>query len=132
MDKMRRFWVGTDPGGKGAFGLAFVDLSGAVRCETVSSVDEAVKAITAVGKPFGLGIDAPMWWSAGEGAGPQGRRETARALRHPKRDRPVRQFVARRRAHRRGAARLPAPGSIPCASHHGIPPQGTTACTASR
>ena len=69
MDKMRWFWVGADPGGKGAFGLAFVDVSGSLRCETVSSVDEAAKAITTVGKPLGLGIDAPMWWSAGEGGG---------------------------------------------------------------
>ena len=67
MDKMRRFGVGADPGGKAAFGLAFVDGSGAVRCETVSSVDETVKALTTVGKPLGLGIDAPMWWLACEG-----------------------------------------------------------------
>ena len=69
MDKMRRLWVGADPGGRGAFGLAFIDVSGAVRCETVSSVDEAVKVITATGYPLGLGIDAPMWWSACEGGG---------------------------------------------------------------
>ena len=69
MDKMRRFWVGAGPGGKGRFGLAFVDISGAVRCETVSSVDEAARAVTATGKPLGLGIDAPMWWSASEGGG---------------------------------------------------------------
>ena len=68
MDKMRRFWVGADPGGKNAFGLVFVDVSRAARCETASSVDEAVRTITAVGKPLGLGIDAPMCWSAGEGA----------------------------------------------------------------
>ena len=53
MDKMRRFWVGADPGGKSRFGLAFVDVSRAGRCEAVSSVDEAVKAITAMGKPLG-------------------------------------------------------------------------------
>ena len=58
-----------DPGGKDAFGLAFVEVSGSLRCETVSSVDEAAKAVTAMGKPLGLGIDAPMWWSAGEGGG---------------------------------------------------------------
>ena len=70
MDKMKRFWVGADPGGEGRFGLVFVDVSGDVRCETVSSVDEAVKTITAVGEPLGLGINAPMWWSiAGEGGG---------------------------------------------------------------
>ena len=69
MKEMLRFWVGADPGGKDAFGLAFVDVSGAVHCKTVSSVDKAIKAITAMGKPLGLGIDAPMWWSAGEGGG---------------------------------------------------------------
>ena len=69
MDKMRWFWIGADPGGKDAFGLAFVDVSGAVRCETVSSVHEAVKAVTAMGKALDLGIDAPMWWSAREGGG---------------------------------------------------------------
>ena len=66
---MSRFWVGADPGGKDAFGLAFVDVSGPVRCATVSSVDEAVKTILATGKPLGLGIDAPMWWSGCEGGG---------------------------------------------------------------
>ena len=69
MKRTGRFWVGADPGGKDAFGLASVDVSGAVRCETISSVDEAVQAVTAMGKPLGLGIDAPMWWSAGEGGG---------------------------------------------------------------
>ena len=77
MDKTSRLWVGADPGGKGAFGLAFVDASGAVRCETVSSVDEAVNTVTAMGKPLGLGIDAPMWWSAAEG----GRRRADARLR---------------------------------------------------
>ena len=62
MQKMSRFWVDADPGGKGRFGLALVDdSSGAVRCETVPSVDEALEAITAVGKPLVLGIDAPVW-----------------------------------------------------------------------
>ena len=28
MNKMRQFWVGTDPDGKGAFGLAFVGAPG--------------------------------------------------------------------------------------------------------
>ena len=69
MDKMSHCWVGTDPGGRNKFGLAFVDVSGHVSYATVSSVDEAVKKITAVGEPLALGIDAPMWWSACEGAG---------------------------------------------------------------
>ena len=69
MTKTSRFWVGADPGGRDAFGLAFVDVSGLVLCATASSVEQAVKAIAAVGKPLGLGIDAPMWWSASEGGG---------------------------------------------------------------
>ena len=40
MDKMNRSWVGADPGGKDRFGLTFVDILGAARCETVSSVEE--------------------------------------------------------------------------------------------
>ena len=66
---MRSCWIGCDPGGKDAFGLAFVDVSGHVCCATVSSVDEAAKKITAVGEPLALGIDAPMWWSACQGGG---------------------------------------------------------------
>ena len=64
-----RWWVGADPGGKGNFGLAFIDDRGCVRCATVSSVDEAVRKIVAAGKPMGLGIDSPMWWSSSVGGG---------------------------------------------------------------
>ena len=60
---MKEIWVGVDPGGLRKFGLAFVDMSGALSCATVSSVDEAVDRIAREGKPLGLGIDAPMWWS---------------------------------------------------------------------
>ena len=66
---MGAFWVGADPGGIGNFGLAFMDVSGQLRCFTVSSVDEAVKRIVATGEPLGMGIDAPMWWSASRGGG---------------------------------------------------------------
>ena len=67
---MKKFWMGADPGGKGNFGLAFLDTTGKwLRCATVSSVDEAVELITSTGIPLGLGIDAPMWWSSCEGAG---------------------------------------------------------------
>ncbi len=62
-----RFWVGADPGGKGNFGLAFLDCSGGTECLTVSAVDEAIKAIVCRGKPLGVGIDAPMWWSSCKG-----------------------------------------------------------------
>ena len=64
-----RYWVGADPGGKGKFGLAFLDGGGKLSCELVSSVDEAVKAIVDRGEPLALGIDAPMWWSSGEAGG---------------------------------------------------------------
>ena len=67
---MSRFWVGADPGGKNNFGLAFLDAAGKqLDCDTVSSVDEAVRQIVRNGAPLGLGIDAPMWWSSREGAG---------------------------------------------------------------
>ena len=62
-------WIGADPGGKNAFGLALVDEAGQVRCATVSSVDEAVRKIVEETKPLGVGIDAPMWWSASAGGG---------------------------------------------------------------
>ena len=64
-----RFWVGADPGGVNGFGMAFLDTCGGVECLTVSSVDEAVFRIASRGKPLGLGIDAPMWWSSRQGAG---------------------------------------------------------------
>ena len=63
------FWVGADPGGKDAFGLAFLDASGGLNCTTVSSVDEATGRIIQQGEPLALGIDAPMWWSSGKGGG---------------------------------------------------------------
>ena len=66
---MCAYWVGADPGGKGAFGLALLDEEGGLRCDTVSSVHQAVTEIEAAGEPLGLGIDAPMWWCAGEGGG---------------------------------------------------------------
>ena len=64
--KMSKLWVGADPGGKGSFGLALLDASGELECYTVSSVAEAVERIVSTGEPLGLGIDAPMWWSASE------------------------------------------------------------------
>ncbi len=69
MKNWKRFWVGADPGGKGNFGLAFLYQDGEVECATVSSVDEAIGKILHIGIPFGLGVDAPMWWSSREGGG---------------------------------------------------------------
>ncbi|MYA60909.1 MAG: hypothetical protein F4X40_10255 [Chloroflexi bacterium] len=62
-------WAGCDPGGKDRFGVATVDGSGNTRCATVSSVDQAASWINASGTTIGLGIDAPMWWSACAGGG---------------------------------------------------------------
>ena len=67
--RTKRQWVGADPGGKDKFGLAFVDVEGRVQCATVSSVDQAVRTIMKESEPLGVGIDAPMWWSAGPGGG---------------------------------------------------------------
>ena len=64
---MSGFWVGADPGGKRRFGMAFLeDDSGDWSFKLVSSVDEAVEAISRMGAPLGVGIDSPMWWSSGE------------------------------------------------------------------
>ncbi len=58
-------WAGADPGGKGKFGIAFLDGdNGKITCTTVSSVEEAAKKILSKGNLLGLGIDAPMWWSS--------------------------------------------------------------------
>lgn len=66
---MTKYWVGADPGGKGKFGLAFLDEDGKLWCTRVSSVDEAAGTIFGKGEILGLGIDAPMWWSSAEGGG---------------------------------------------------------------
>ena len=56
-------WVGVDPGGKDAFGLAILDGNGKFSTCCFSCSDEAVKHLG--GRPAGIGIDAPMWWSSG-------------------------------------------------------------------
>ena len=62
---MNDVWVGVDPGGKDAFGVAIIDESGRTQCTTVSSVSDALNWIIASrGSPRGIGIDAPLWWSA--------------------------------------------------------------------
>ncbi len=66
---MGDLWAGADPGGIGRFGVAVVDDSGSFYSSTVSSVDEALNWIRARGTPLGIGIDSPMWWSAGQGGG---------------------------------------------------------------
>ena len=67
---MSGFWVGADPGGKSHFGLALLDdASDSATLMTVSSVDQAVDTIAKKGKPRGMGIDAPLWWSTRSGGG---------------------------------------------------------------
>lgn len=58
-----RTWVGVDPGGKNAFGLASLAPDGQVRTHLVSCADEAMAWIAA--EPLGVGVDAPLWWSSG-------------------------------------------------------------------
>jgi predicted nuclease with RNAse H fold len=57
------FWVGVDPGGTGAFGLAMLWTSGEVTTFCKSWADEAVDLVTS--RPLGVGVDAPLWWSSG-------------------------------------------------------------------
>ncbi|MGI8841887.1 MAG: DUF429 domain-containing protein [Caulobacteraceae bacterium] len=56
-------WVGADPGGVHAFGLAMLSPSGEVTTHCVSFADEAIELIPA--RPFRVGVDAPLWWSSG-------------------------------------------------------------------
>lgn len=68
-------WVGVDPGGKQAFGLALLDAGGRFSTYCVSCADEAICYLDA--PPSGIGIDAPMWWSSG----PSGDRRADRWIR---------------------------------------------------
>jgi predicted nuclease with RNAse H fold len=59
-------WVGADPGGADAFGLAMLSTSGKATTFCVSCADEAIAKITS--RPRGVGVDAPLWWSSGHSA----------------------------------------------------------------
>jgi predicted nuclease with RNAse H fold len=56
-------WVGVDPGGKQAFGLAILADDGHFESWCVSCADQAAGHISQ--RPKGIGIDAPLWWSSG-------------------------------------------------------------------
>ena len=56
-------WIGVDPGGTGASGVALLPTRGVARTHCVSCADEAVDWIS--GTPLGVGVDAPLWWSSG-------------------------------------------------------------------
>ena len=68
-------WVGADPGGVDAFGLAMLSTSGERSTHCVSCADEAVELISC--RPLGVGVDAPLWWSSGR----SGEREADRWIR---------------------------------------------------
>ena len=52
---LREYQVGTDPGGRGNFGLAVLGTSGGLICATVSSVDDAFKKVSPYGQTARLG-----------------------------------------------------------------------------
>jgi len=56
-------WIGVDPGGKQAFGLAILNDDGRFSTHCFSCADQAIKHLGE--RPTGIGIDAPMWWSSG-------------------------------------------------------------------
>jgi predicted nuclease with RNAse H fold len=69
-------WVGADPGGRNAFGLAILTDDGGFTTHCVSCADDAIQHVKA--RPAGVGIDAPMWWSSG----PSGDRRADRWIRN--------------------------------------------------
>jgi predicted nuclease with RNAse H fold len=63
---MDTVWIGADPGGSDAFGVAIIGEVGEVTTACVSCADQAVAMISA--RPAGVGVDAPLWWSSGRSA----------------------------------------------------------------
>lgn len=55
-------WFGADPGGKKAFGVAYLRGDGTFKTGIVSCADEAVGWLKE--SVLGAGIDAPLWWSS--------------------------------------------------------------------
>jgi hypothetical protein len=61
-------WIGADPGGRGCFGVAIWEEDAAPETCCVDCAEEAVQVVTSRMKgrrPAGVGVDAPLWWSAG-------------------------------------------------------------------
>ena len=71
MSRAGGVWVGTDPGGKGNFGVAVIQSNGSAHTCCVDCADEAVEAVIwmAEVQPSGVGVDAPLWWSSGISGG---------------------------------------------------------------
>jgi predicted nuclease with RNAse H fold len=62
-------WFGADPGGENNFGIAVLYEDGKYKTRCVGCVDEAMEWICEIGRPNGVGIDCPLWWSSGQGGG---------------------------------------------------------------
>ncbi len=70
---MSRVWVGADPGGEKAFGVATLSGEGEASAWCVDSAAEAVATVTDLladgAPPLGIGVDTPLWWSSGPSGG---------------------------------------------------------------
>ena len=64
-------WIGADPGGAEAFGLAMLEDGCIVGTWVVDCAADAAKVVRGRLKaaPSGVGVDSPLWWSAGAGGG---------------------------------------------------------------
>ncbi len=67
MSRDERAWIGVDPGGKRSFGVAVLRSDGSAYACCVDCTDEAIEVVRqrTEGRPAGVGIDAPLWWSSG-------------------------------------------------------------------
>jgi predicted nuclease with RNAse H fold len=85
-------WFGADPGGVDNFGVAALREDGTYDTKCVSCADDAMNWVRSLGRPNGVGIDCPLWWSSGRGGGrkadqwirdqgiPQGTAQSANSL----------------------------------------------------
>lgn len=67
MKETPKLWVGVDPGGVGNYGVAIIQ---GKHCQTRrhNSTEQAIEwVVKEVGDliPAGVGVDSPLWWSAG-------------------------------------------------------------------
>jgi len=67
MKEISKIWVGVDPGGADNYGVAIIQ---GRRCQTrrLNSTQEAIEWVSEVMRddvPAGVGVDSPLWWSAG-------------------------------------------------------------------
>ena len=69
MSQRSKTWIGVDPGGAGNFGLAILEVGGNCHSTTMDSVDKAIAVVREFidDTPAGVGVDAPLWWSSGNG-----------------------------------------------------------------